>query len=147
MNATRAESLYREAGIETASKAKLVQLLLARAVDHARLALAHCLAGRVEERFRANSDTAAIVAALRGHLDMARGGEIARSLDTLYAHVSRMILRADLHNDAQAIEHVIGILADLERAWSALAAAPAPHSAPAAATPPASGRPRVSLRL
>lgn len=147
MNATRAESLYREAGLETTGKAKLVQMLLGRALDHARLAHAHCLAGRIEDRFRENSDAAAIVAVLRGHLDMAQGGEIARGLDALYAHVSRMILRADLHNDAQAIEHVIRILSDLEQAWAALAAAPAGRPAPASATPAAADRPRVSLRL
>lgn len=148
MNATRAESLYRDAGIETASKAKLVQLLLARAVDHARQAHAHCLAGRVEERFRENSDAASIVAVLRGHLDMAKGGEIARSLDTLYAHVSRTILRADLRNDANAIEHVIAILSDLEQAWGALANDPParPVATPAAA-PAREDRPRLSLRL
>lgn len=148
MNATRAESLYRDTGIETASKVKLVQLLLARAVNHARQAHAHCLAGRVEERFRENSGAASIVAVLRGHLDMAQGGEIARSLDALYAHVGHTILRADLRNDGKAIEHVIAILSDLEQAWAALANDP---PAPPAATPAAAAahddRPRLSLRL
>lgn len=148
MNATRAESLYREAGIETASKAKLVQLLLARAVNHARQAHAHCLAGQIEERFRENSEAASIVAVLRGHLDMTQGGEIARNLDALYAHVSRTILRADLRGDAKAIEHVIGILSDLEQAWAALANDPPARAVtPPAAAPAGDDRPRLSLRL
>jgi flagellar protein FliS len=150
MNATRAETLYRETRVETASKARLVQLLLARAVEHARQAHAHCLAGRIEARFRENSDTASIVAILRGHLDMAQGGEIARSLDALYEHVSRTILRADLNNDASAIEHVIAILLDLEQAWGALAAEPAARNAAPSASvspPPDGERPRLSLRL
>ncbi len=154
MNATRAEALYRETGVETATKCRLVQLLLARALEHARRAHDHCLAGRIEERFRENSEAAAIVAVLRGHLDMAQGGEIARSLDALYGHVSRMILRADLGSDATAIAHVISILTDLEQAWGALAAEPARKGgAPAVSAgsaAPAAGageRPRLSLRL
>lgn len=150
MNATRAEALYRETGVETATKCRLVQLLLARAAEHARHAHAHSLAGRIEERFRENSNAAAIVTLLRGHLDMAQGGEIARSLDALYEHVGRMILRADLRNDATAITHVIGILTDLERTWATLAAEPARKGdlAASAAPAPAGGeRPRLSLRL
>lgn len=148
MNPAHAENLYRNAGIETASKAKLVQLLLARAIGHAREAHGHCLAGRIEERFRANTDAAAIVAALRAHLDLAQGGEIARSLDALYAHVSRTILNADLRNDAKAIDHVIAILSDMEQAWKALAnAPPARLATPPVAEQARDDKPRLSLRL
>jgi flagellar protein FliS len=139
---------YRESSIETATKAKLVQMLFARALQHARAGAVAAREKRIEARFNENQRIAEILSVLRGHLDRERGGDIARQLDSIYAHLQIVVMQIDVRGDAGLYDHVIRVLGDLEQAWAALAqtpqgggagaqpALPAASATPAAAAPP-----------
>ena len=125
-------SRYRETSIDAATKAKLVQMLLGRALQHARGGAA-AAEGRIETRFNENQRLTEIVSVLRGHLDLERGGAIARQLDAIYGHLQVVIMQIDVRANAALYDHVLAILGDLERAWSGIAQTPAPLAAPLAA--------------
>ena len=133
---TDISSRYRETSIDAANKARLVQMLLGRAIQHARAGAAAAADGRIEARFNENQRISEIVAVLRGHLDLERGGAIARQLDAIYGHVQVVIMKIDVHGDASLYGHVLALFSDLERAWAEIARTPAPPapSGPAAGT-------------
>ncbi|WP_396274934.1 flagellar export chaperone FliS [Hyphomonas sp.] len=123
-------SRYRETSIDAATKAKLVQMLLGRAMQHARSGGAAAAEGRIEARFNENQRLSEIISVLRGHLDIDRGGGIARQLDAIYGHLQVVIMQIDVRADVTLYDHVLAILGDLERAWSEIAQVPAPLAAP-----------------
>jgi len=133
---------YRETSIDAANKARLVQMLLGRAMQHARAGAAAAAEGRIEARFNENQRISEIVTVLRGHLDLERGGAIARQLDTIYGHVQVVVMKIDVRGDASLYDHVLALFSDLERAWAEIARSPAPPApAPAAPAPGPAARP------
>lgn len=132
---------YRETSIDAANKARLVQMLLGRAMQHARAGAGAAAEGRIEARFKENQRIAEIIAVLRGHLDLQRGGAIARQLDAIYGHVQVVLMRIDVHGDAGLYDHVLALLSDLERAWAEIASNPAPAAQPVPAAAEAGPRP------
>ena len=131
---------YRETSIDAANKARLVQMLLGRAMQHARAGAAAAAEGRIEARFNENQRIAEIVTVLRGHLDLERGGAIARQLDAIYGHVQVVVMKIDVRGDASLYDHVLALFSDLERAWAEIARTPAPP-APTAPAPGPAARP------
>ncbi len=62
-----------------------------------------------------------IESGLRLSLDKSSGGEIAQSLDALYAYMSDRLYIANIRNQPEAIEEVIHLLNDLKAAWESIA--------------------------
>jgi flagellar protein FliS len=62
-----------------------------------------------------------IVSELQSILNMREGGEIAVSLDSLYAWVHKRIIEANLNNDPVAIDEARRVLIPLRDAWAELA--------------------------
>ncbi|MDU6923567.1 flagellar export chaperone FliS [Franconibacter helveticus] len=54
---------------------------------------------------------------LKQGLDEASGDELTINLLSLYAYMVRRLLQANLHNDANAIEEVEGLLRNIADAW------------------------------
>jgi len=61
-----------------------------------------------------------IESGLRLSLDKKAGGEIAESLDALYAYMSNRLYIANLKNQPELIEEVIKLLVDLKGSWEAI---------------------------
>lgn len=61
-----------------------------------------------------------IESGLRLSLDKKAGGQIAESLDSLYAYMSNRLYAANLKNEAAPIAEVIKLLSDLKSAWEAI---------------------------
>jgi flagellar protein FliS len=57
---------------------------------------------------------------LRGALDMGRGGEVAASLDELYACVLYRLTRANATNDATLLHECATLLAPVHEAWNSV---------------------------
>ena len=62
----------------------------------------------------------ALIAELRGSLNMQKGGEIARNLSDLYEYMMRQLLRANADNNAGFIKEVSGLLGEVRSAWVAI---------------------------
>lgn len=137
----RGANAYAKVGLETgvvaASPHKLVVMLFDGALTAARAGVVHMKAREIEKKGLAISKAINIVQnGLRASLDKNAGGQIAESLDSLYDYICTRLVRANLSNEPEILDEVIGLLADLKGAWEAIddkAAAPAPA---AAAAPP-----------
>ena len=57
---------------------------------------------------------------LRASLDLRSGGDIAESLDALYAYMRNRLLKASLDNDLSILEEVRRLLEELRAAWEAI---------------------------
>ena len=66
----------------------------------------------------------AILAELQNTLNLAEGGDIARSLDGLYGYITGRMIEANIKQDPAPIEESIRLLTPLRDAWAQIAANP-----------------------
>ena len=109
-----------QTGVEGASPHRLVQMLMAGALD--RIVAAR---GAMENRQTAAkgqqiSTAISIVNCLRASLAKEQGGEIARNLDDLYDYMERRLFDANLKNDGAILDEVAGLLRQIKEAWDAI---------------------------
>ncbi len=58
---------------------------------------------------------------LSASLDRQRGGEIAHNLASLYDHLIRELVTANIHHDHHLLEQCAVLLQDLRNSWAAIA--------------------------
>lgn len=123
---TQGASAYRNVGahgqVASADPKGLVALLLGGAIDRIQEAQGHLERKDVARKGEALGRALAIVGELNGSLDLARGGEIAANLNSLYDYVGRRITEANLRNDAGVLEEVSGLLREIKAGWDAMVA-------------------------
>lgn len=130
-------SAYAKVGVETgvisASPHKLISMLFEGADVAIAGAIAQMNAGDVATKGALISKAINIIDnGLCVSLDMEAGGEIAANLSALYQYMVRRLLEGNLKNQAEPLEEVRKLLADLKGAWDAIGAgAAAPEQAPA----------------
>lgn len=122
----RGASGYAKVGLETgvlaANPHKLIIMLYEGAITFCRSAITHMKAADIENKGKALSNAILIIDnGLRLSLDKKAGGEIANSLDDLYAYMSRQLMLANIRNDAAMVEAVIKLLVELKSAWEQIA--------------------------
>ncbi len=103
-------------------KASLVLLAYEAVVRFVREA--RCGAEVNDPRIRGEriSDAMAIITELDAALDYEIGGEIAESLNSLYAWIMNHLTRANLHNDIKALDDVLNVLTELKEGFEGAAA-------------------------
>lgn len=124
-SARSAVSAYASVGMETgvmaASPHKLIVMLFDGALAAVRLAQQHMQAGTREGKGQAVAKAILILeGGLRASLDLRSGGDIAESLDALYAYMRNRLLKASLDNDLSILEEVRRLLEELRAAWEAI---------------------------
>lgn len=146
-----------ETGVSAASPHKLIVMLYEGALTALSKAMHELKAGNIAAKGKSISHAISIIdGGLRASLDKESGGEIARSLDSLYEYMSDRLLHANLHNKLEVLEEIHGLLRDLKLTWESIAPdaaerqpQPAPAAAPQAAAPQAAPAdplaPRASL--
>lgn len=99
---------------------KVVQMLLAGALE--RLAKARTAIEKQEfaKRGELLSSTLMIVAELRMALDHEAGGDIAVNLDNLYEFMMGEIVQANIHDDVDKLETVSRLLREIKESWDAI---------------------------
>ncbi|MGY1489782.1 flagellar export chaperone FliS [Methylobacillus pratensis] len=125
---------YAKVGIETgvvaASPTRLIVMLYEGAIAACNLAIKHI---REQDYASKSADLTKAISiienGLRASLDSKAGGEIANSLDSLYAYMSKRLYLANSQSDIAAVEEVVRLLNELNEAWSALAGQ-SPDAAP-----------------
>lgn len=108
-------------GAVEASPHKLVEMLYAGAIERLATARGAVLRGETAVKLRVLGSALAIVEHLRLSLDREAGGAIARNLDELYDYMGRRLLQANVRDDAEAIDEVLGLLRQLKSAWDGIA--------------------------
>ena len=107
--------------LSDASPEKLIQLLLEASTTRLNAAVAAMQAGNVGEKGELISKTISIIEYLRLMLDGDAAPEFAENLDGLYGYMVRQLVKANLHNDAEALKEVVGLISELRSGWSELA--------------------------
>ncbi len=123
MNPTDLLRSYRETQVKTANQGRLVVMLYDGAIRF----LNQALEGLQEQPRRVDRIShniiraQDIVAELMTSLDFEEGGEIARSLFSLYVYMNRRLLEANIRKDTAILKEVRRLLTDLRSAWAQLA--------------------------
>jgi len=108
---------YIEQMVLTASPAKLIELLLQKAIsviDEAK--------NYIDEKDYNNANAKIvraqdIVMELNLALDMEKGGEIAKNLRALYNYIYRTLVEANIKKDKKMLDDVKSLLEDLLSTW------------------------------
>ena len=108
---------YQTQQVMTASPAKLISMLYDKAILSLKEAVAAIEKGDIEARWRANKKAMDIIAHMWSTLDLEKGGEIARNLDSLFSFMLTRLPRIDLKNDPEVAYQVIELLEPLRRSW------------------------------
>jgi flagellar secretion chaperone FliS len=108
---------YRKATVDTSDNVRLVSLLFDGAVNFLKVAR-----GKMEQHDIAGKGiflgkVTAIVGELNSSLNLEQGGEIARNLRRLYDFVLDRLLKANLKNDAVALNEAERVLEILRSGW------------------------------
>ncbi len=96
-----------------------IVMLYDGAVKFLRLAAADIVAGDIIAKAEHSGRALDILGYLQSTLDMTRGGDVARHLDTLYAQVSAAVLHASARLDAEAMRRAADLLIPVRDAWAA----------------------------
>ncbi len=123
--AGRTAALYQQVGVETqistASPHALTLILFDRLIGAVRQARLSLDAGQVDDKGRHIGLAVRILdEGLRSSLNMQDGGDIALNLRDLYDYAQIRLLKANLHNDAAALDEVVELITPLRDAWVAI---------------------------
>ncbi|WP_417614598.1 flagellar export chaperone FliS [Oceanisphaera sp.] len=107
---------------DTASPYRVVQMLLAGALERlakARLAIEQ---QNISQRGELIGKTITIIQQLQSSLDMEAGGEVSANLESLYDFMVRELMLANSENSSERLEGVSGLLRDIKESWDAIPA-------------------------
>lgn len=107
-------------GVASADPHALVQMLLDAAVDRMTAARGCIERGELAGKARLLHSCVIIIAELRGSLDLARGGDLARNLRDLYEYMTHRLLTANVRSDASCVTEVLSLLGEIRSAWVAI---------------------------
>jgi flagellar protein FliS len=122
--AINAHAAYRETRIKTASPGQLVVMLYTEAVKQCDLALELMPEGgkvrpeHIERASNALIKAQDIVTELMASLDFDAGGDIAKSLFSLYTWFNRELVEANISKSRDRLRAVRDMLEELRGAWS-----------------------------
>lgn len=107
-----------ETGVSAASPNKLIVMLYDGAISACHLAARAIQNNDIEARSQSISKAIMIIeSGLRLSLDKKAGGQIALSLDALYAYFSNQLYLANIKNSAEPIQEVVRLMSELRQAW------------------------------
>ena len=103
--------------IKTSGKLDLVIMCYEKAIQLLNRAKEHLLDQEIEKKVYKTKKVIDIINELNGALDMAKGGQIAVNLQSIYTYLIQRILSGDINKDTSAYDEAIRILSDLKEAW------------------------------
>jgi flagellar secretion chaperone FliS len=107
-------------GVASADPHALVQMLLDAAVDRMAAARGCIERGELAGKAKLLHSCVIIIAELRGSLDLAKGGPLARNLRDVYEYMTRRLLVANVRSDAGCVNEVLSLLGEIRSAWLAI---------------------------
>ena len=117
-------NLYKSTGVQggviDASPHQLILMLITGAQDRIASAKGSILRGEVARKGELLSSAIAIIDNLRASLDHARGGEISKNLAMLYDYMERQLVQANLASDANILDEVSSLLAEVRAGWESI---------------------------
>jgi flagellar protein FliS len=126
--AHKGHNAYRQTEVQSRTPLELVVMLYDGALRFVTLARDAIQRRDIPARRDAISRLLAIIAELQSTLDIERGGQVAASLDELYAFVTRRVMDAAFNNDIAALDEARRVLETLKDGWQSIAATGGPPS-------------------
>ena len=109
------------AQVSEASPHRLIQMLLAGALDRIAQAQGAMARGQVELKGMLIGKAIDIVGGLREGLNLESGGELAANYDRLYDYMARRLIEANRRNDAKILDEIAGLLREVKTGWDGIA--------------------------
>lgn len=116
---------YRKTEVQSRTPLELVVMLYDGAIRFVGVAKDAIGRGDIRARAEATSRALAIVSELQSTLDIARGGEMASSLDDMYRYITQRVVEATVKNDAAPLDEARRLLETLRDGWQTIAASAA----------------------
>lgn len=119
---SRAASAYKrvsaDTGVSSANPHQLVVMLFDGLMQSLNAALGAMERGEVEAKGQAIGKAVRILEeGLRGGLNLAQGGDLAKNLNGLYGYAVQRLTLANLRNDRAMVAEVIGLIEPLADSW------------------------------
>ena len=124
MNTPSATTAYQTIGstssIESASRERLVQMLLDGALERIAVARGHMQRNEVARKGEQIGRAISIVEGLRASLNP-EAGEISANLEDLYTYIASRLLAANAANDESLLDEAASLLREIKSAWDVIA--------------------------
>ncbi|AFU47859.1 flagellar protein FliS [Acidovorax sp. KKS102] len=130
---SRAASAYRQvgvqSGVDSASPHMLIKMLFDGLIQSLNAARGALQRGDIAEKGRQIGKAVRILEeGLKGGLNLAEGGEIARNLAALYDYCVNRLSMANVHNDLALVEEVVSLITPVAQSWNEIGPNGAPNS-------------------
>ncbi|WP_157868706.1 flagellar export chaperone FliS [Thiomicrospira aerophila] len=109
---------FLETSVSEATPYKLVALLYENGIKHMKLMRLMIERKQIAAKTEQANRVTSILYGLKAGLDMELGGDVAANLDALYNYIIKQVLTASLNNDLVVLDEALGLLQDLQEAWS-----------------------------
>ncbi len=112
------QNAYKKASVNTLDQTKLIIMLYDGAIKNASFAVEHMKSGQIEKVHECLIKTKNIVTELMATLNMDRGGDIAKNLQSLYSYMFSQLIEANMNKKTEPVVVVIDLLKELSAAWT-----------------------------
>ncbi len=109
-----------QAAVGGADPHTLIQMLIDGAIQRLNTAKIHIKQNNIAAKGESLSKAISIIDGLRSSLDMKKGGDIAKNLESLYEYMQRQLLTANLENNIENIEEVVSLLNEIRSGWQSI---------------------------
>lgn len=110
--------------VENATPHQLIQMLMARALQHIAAAANNMEQEDVSTKGEHISRAIEIINGLQASLNHKHDPQMSANFDELYGYMIRRLLEANLQNDRSILDEVRGLLGEIKEAWDAIADEP-----------------------
>jgi len=117
-NYSNYQNAYKKASDNTLDQTKLIIMLYDGAIKNASFAVEHMKSGQIEKVHECLIKTKNIVTELMATLNMDRGGDIAKNLQSLYSYMFSQLIEANMNKKTEPVVIVIDLLKELRAAWT-----------------------------
>lgn len=117
------QNAYRKASVNTLDQNKLIVMLYDGAIKQSGFAIEYIKAKEVEKTHNSLVKAKNIIAELMASLNLDKGGDIAKNLQSLYAFMYSQLIEANMNKDPKPVKTVIGLLKELRSAWAQIGSA------------------------
>ena len=111
---------YKRSNIETAGKLDLILMCYDRAIQLLLQVKGHIREKEQIKKAHKVKKALDIINELQSCLDMEKGGQIARNLDSLYSYLTKRLLMGDIRKDLSVYDEAIRILSELKESWQTI---------------------------
>ena len=111
------QNAYKKASVNTLDQNKLIIMLYDGAIKNASFAVEHMKSGEIEKVHNCLIKAKNIVTELMATLNMEKGGDVAKNLQSLYSYMFSQLIEANMEKKTQPIVVVVELLKELRVAW------------------------------